>query len=216
MIAFRSVCAASALVAVSLVSPAAAVPLDTLLGGGTLSAGGVTFSGFTFSDFSHAGDAGDVEVEAYVIGNRVGLDFSFLELFSDPGDESFIGGNVTATITDPNLVFAQQSLSLGRFAHDFDAFLSQVSASTDALFVSSNPGFSSLSDSGGLGGTVYSDAWDARTENTGGGFGTTSLSGITWTFDLQAAPATVPLPASVLMLGAGLAGLGALRRRKRS
>ena len=174
----------------------------------------MTFSGFTFSDFSHDGDASDVDVRVTSFLNFVALEFTFEDLFSSPVDETSLGGRVDVTVTDPNLVLVGQSLALGRITHDFDAFLSVVSASTDALSVTDSPSFSDPFASGALGGTTYSDAWDARTENTGGGFGVTSLDSLVWTFELDTLPAPVPLPASVLMLGLGMAGLGAMRRRK--
>ena len=54
-----------------------AVPLSSLLGGGTLTAGNVTFSDFTFSEFGYDGDAGDIDVTTFVGPTSVTLEFDF-------------------------------------------------------------------------------------------------------------------------------------------
>ena len=204
----------TSLLTASIGTTAMAVPLSSLLGGGTLTAGNVTFSDFTFSEFGYDGDAGNIDVTTFVGPTSVTLEFDF---FSEPlvaasNAMSQIGGSFTATLGRTDIQFTQQTLRLGSVFHDRDAFLSQVTANTSELFVSSTPSSNRGTSSAPLTGTVFSDSWFATAENTGGGFGATGLDGIVFSF--EAGPEVVPLPASFVLLGAGLAGLGALRRRK--
>ncbi len=229
-------------IATAIGAPTAhAATLSDLIAGGTLTQGDVVFDNFSFMDFfdsvaPFAGDrpvaASEIEVTTGSAVGSVSLTFTIDPAISIAGQDAASGFrhifefflDFRASVAAPSTrVFSTVTLGGGdlfatgggvsEVIYDIDG----VGGLND-LEIFEAPGFapsSQSSDSFLVAGPSSLSLFGLIEGDTGSG-DTAGLSTFTLTFDLEGQePPAIPLPASVLLLVAGLGGLGIAGRRSR-
>lgn len=189
---------------------------DLVTGGGTLATGNALLADFMFGE----GDFDGIEVEAIETGNTLSVGFDTPSAFANRS-EYLRSGSFSIFVFDPNRQIVETRLSINALVDDV-SFDPRVSVTTSLLDASRSQSFVNLTDSALVSEPFpFTETWSVSILDSGAPFGTDGSGADLLDFEVQYVlgdrvdiPA-VPLPASAVLLLAGLGGLGALRRRKK-